>query len=278
MVGSHSLIRIRQLTSQAPKEDFVLIFKKAVVTSALLAGSLFATGVASAASYTVKDGDNFSRIAQIHGINMYKLASFNGHIADINFMVNGMKVTIPNDYFRLFVQAPQQTAAKKTQPVVVNKPQPAPQSQPKAQPVQKQPVQKAAQPAAKAPAAPASVSQYSKDVLALVNQQRANAGLKALTLDSKLSVMALDKAKDMYNKNYFDHNSPTYGSPFDMMKAYGISYRYAGENIAKGQQSPGQVMNDWMNSPGHRANILNGNFTKIGLAYYNGEWVQEFIG
>lgn len=90
--------------------------------------------------------------------------------------------------------------------------------------------------------------------------------------------MAMVKAKDMYDNNYFSHNSPTYGSPFDMMKQFGISYRAAGENIASGQSSPAQVMNDWMNSPGHRANILNSSFSKIGVAYYNGEWVQEFIG
>ena len=65
----------------------------------------------------------------------------------------------------------------------------------------------------------------------------------------------------MINKNYFDHTSPTYGSPFDMMKKFGISYRTAGENIAKGQRTPQEVMNSWMNSSGHRANILNSSFT-----------------
>ena len=60
----------------------------------------------------------------------------------------------------------------------------------------------------------------------------------------------------MHNKRYFSHTSPTYGSPFDMMKSYGINYRAAGENIAKGQTSAEQVMNAWMNSSGHRANIL----------------------
>jgi uncharacterized protein YkwD len=80
----------------------------------------------------------------------------------------------------------------------------------------------------------------------------------------------------MYINNYFDHNSPTYGSPFDMMSAYGVSYSWAGENIAKGQRTPQEVMNAWMNSPGHRANILNSHYNKIGVAYYNGEWVQEF--
>lgn len=122
-----------------------------------------------------------------------------------------------------------------------------------------------------------STSTYASQVVTLVNQERTKAGLSALTSDSALASMALDKAKDMYENNYFDHNSPTYGSPFDMMKAYGIRYTYAGENIAKGQRNPQEVMNAWMNSTGHRQNILSPNFTKIGVAYYNGEWVQEFI-
>ena len=124
----------------------------------------------------------------------------------------------------------------------------------------------------------AAVSSYATQVVTLVNQERAKAGLPALKMsNATLTTMALDKAKDIYNNNYFDHNSPTYGSPFDMMKKYGISYRYAGENIAKGQRSPQEVMTAWMNSSGHRANILSTNFTTIGAAYYNGVWVQEFI-
>ena len=91
------------------------------------------------------------------------------------------------------------------------------------------------------------------------------------------------KSQDMAQNNYFSHTSPTYGSPFDLMKKYGISYRTAGENIAMGQTSPSQVMNGWMNSEGHRANILNSSFTKIGVGvvqnasgrYY---WTQHFTG
>jgi len=123
-----------------------------------------------------------------------------------------------------------------------------------------------------------SNSSFATQVVTLVNQERAKAGLKPLTAtNATLTKMALDKAKDMYNNGYFDHNSPTYGSPFDMMKKYGINYSYAGENIAKGQRTPQEVMTAWMNSPGHRANILSANFTTIGVAYYNGVWVQEFI-
>ena len=123
-----------------------------------------------------------------------------------------------------------------------------------------------------------SASTQAQQVLSLVNTQRKNAGLAALTMDSALNNVAVAKAKDMINNNYFSHNSPTYGSPFDMMKKFGVTYRTAGENIAKGQSTAQQVMNDWMNSPGHRANILNSSYTKIGIGYYNGAWVQEFTG
>jgi uncharacterized YkwD family protein len=121
-----------------------------------------------------------------------------------------------------------------------------------------------------------------QQVVNLVNQERAKNGLKPLTIDMKLTQMAHDKAVDMRDNNYFDHQSPTYGSPFDMMNKYGITYSYAGENIAAGQQTAQDVMNSWMNSSGHRANILNPNYTEIGVGFVQGgqygtEWVQEFI-
>jgi uncharacterized YkwD family protein/spore coat assembly protein SafA len=122
-----------------------------------------------------------------------------------------------------------------------------------------------------------NVSSFASQVFTIVNKERAKAGLKPLASDSSLSAMAMDKAKDMYSNHYFDHTSPTYGSPFNMMDSYGIRYTYAGENIAMGQRTPQEVMTAWMNSPGHRQNILSPNYMKIGIAYYNGEWVQEFI-
>ena len=87
----------------------------------------------------------------------------------------------------------------------------------------------------------------------------------------------------MINKGYFDHNSPTYGSPFDMMKKFGITYRSAGENIAMGQKTPQEVMTAWMNSEGHRKNILNSSFTEIGIGIAKDNncrlyWTQMFIG
>lgn len=116
-------------------------------------------------------------------------------------------------------------------------------------------------------------------VIQLVNQERAKYGLSPLKYDWELSRVAKHKSQDMHNIGYFDHTSPTYGSPFVMMKSYGINYRAAGENIAKGQTSAGQVMNAWMNSSGHRANILNGNFTHIGVGYVSdgNYWTQMFI-
>lgn len=125
-------------------------------------------------------------------------------------------------------------------------------------------------------------SQYEQRVVELVNQERAKAGLKPLTYDSQLSQVARLKSEDMRDKQYFSHNSPTYGSPFDMMKSQGISYRTAGENIAAGQSSPQQVVQAWMNSPGHRANILSNQYSQIGVGYASGGsyghyWTQMFI-
>ena len=117
-------------------------------------------------------------------------------------------------------------------------------------------------------------------VVALVNAERAKVGLPALTVNTTLNKLATMKSQDMHDKNYFDHDSPTYGSAFDVMKANGVSYKLAGENIAKGQKTPEAVMNSWMNSEGHKANILNSKFTQIGVGYVEdgNYWTQMFIG
>lgn len=119
------------------------------------------------------------------------------------------------------------------------------------------------------------------DVIQLCNQERAKHGLQPLSPDWQVSRVARHKSTDMRDKNYFSHTSPTYGSPFDMLKAYNISYRAAGENIAKGQRSAQQVVQSWMNSSGHRQNILSPNYTHIGVGYADGGtgpyWTQMFI-
>ncbi|WP_428911259.1 CAP domain-containing protein [Niallia sp. Krafla_26] len=125
-----------------------------------------------------------------------------------------------------------------------------------------------------------NISNYAKQVVDLTNEQRRKNGLSDLQLDTKLSNVAQTKSEDMQKNGYFSHTSPTYGSPFDMMRDFGVSYRTAGENIAQGQRTPQEVVNAWMNSEGHRKNILNGNFTHIGVGYEQtgNHWTQMFIG
>ncbi|HEY8804961.1 MAG TPA: CAP domain-containing protein [Clostridium sp.] len=136
--------------------------------------------------------------------------------------------------------------------------------------------------AAKAPTLTEN-NKLEKEVVTLVNQERAKQGLAPLKENVQLSSMARTKSEDMVAKNYFDHTSPTYGSPFDMMKTFGITYTAAGENIAMGQQTAASVMSSWMNSPGHKANILSKDFTEIGVGVAKDKsgaiyWTQEFIG
>ena len=129
----------------------------------------------------------------------------------------------------------------------------------------------------------AEVKRLAKEVVTLVNQERAKVGLAPLKDNWQLARVARYKSEDMRDKNYFSHTSPTYGSPFDMMKNFGIKYMAAGENIAMGQQTAALVMKSWMNSPGHKANILGKNFTEIGVGVAKNKsgtlyWTQMFIG
>lgn len=125
-----------------------------------------------------------------------------------------------------------------------------------------------------------SVTSYEQEVIRLVNEIRVERGLRELTYNWELSRVARYKSQDMHDNRYFSHTSPAYGSPFQMMKNFGITYRSAAENIARGQSSPQAVVNAWMNSSGHRANILNSSFTEIGVGYVaeGHYWTQMFIG
>lgn len=127
--------------------------------------------------------------------------------------------------------------------------------------------------------APSQSLSYEEQVVALVNAERAKEGLPALTMDAKLQEAARARAKETVT--LFSHTRPNGTSCFTILQEYGISYRYAGENIAYGQRSPEEVVNAWMNSEGHRANIMSKNFTTIGIGYYqtaNGTkyWSQLF--
>ena len=121
-----------------------------------------------------------------------------------------------------------------------------------------------------------------KEIFDLINKQRTNNGLTALKHDNGVQRVARIKAQDMVDNNYFSHTSPTYGSPFDMLKNFKISYKTAGENIA-GNSSNSSAVTAWMNSSGHKANILNSSFNYTGIGVvsspkYGKMYVQLFIG
>ncbi|MDR0906125.1 MAG: CAP domain-containing protein [Oscillospiraceae bacterium] len=126
------------------------------------------------------------------------------------------------------------------------------------------------------------VKALEQKVADLVNKNRISAGLAPLKMNWELSRVARYKSQDMIDKKYFAHQSPTYGSPFVMMESFGLKFSAAGENIAYGQRTPAEVMQGWMDSPGHRANIMSNIYTQIGVGAAkasNGTlyWTQMFI-
>ncbi|MEC0171966.1 CAP domain-containing protein [Paenibacillus graminis] len=216
-------------------------------------------------------------------------------------------VTLKTDNFAQFMEYLQQYSTNGfsfegstvtiTKPVVTTKPAatPAPTAKPAATPAPTaKPVatpaptvkpaapvataKPAATPAAQAVSDATGTAAFTQQIVTLVNKERAAAGLSPVSALASLNKVAAAKATDMRANNYFSHTSPTYGSPFDMMSAFGVTYQYAGENIAMGQRTPQEVMTAWMNSAGHRANILSANFNYIGVGFDNNYWVQEFIG
>lgn len=127
------------------------------------------------------------------------------------------------------------------------------------------------------------ISEYASEVLELVNEERAKYSLPSLSYSKELENVAYSHSKDMAENNYFSHTDLSGKSPFDRLSDNNISYKSAAENIAAGQETPEEVMNSWMNSSGHRANILNSSVTKMGIGIYEGSnqkkyWTQMFIG
>ena len=121
---------------------------------------------------------------------------------------------------------------------------------------------------------------FAAQVAALVNQERAKAGLAPLTVNARAAAAAQVRAKEITTS--FSHTRPDGSSFSTALKEAGVSFRRSGENIAYGQRSPQAVMDVWMNSSGHRANILNPNFTEIGVGHYTNAagvnyWTQLFI-
>ncbi|RDU36833.1 SCP-like extracellular protein [Neobacillus piezotolerans] len=178
------------------------------------------------------------------------------------------------------ISIPQNSGAQPPvmQPGQAPKQQAAPRQGQAAAPQQQQASPKQA-PAKQQTEPTAGISKMAQQVIDLTNVQRQQNGLPPLKADTKLSGVALKKSQDMQQKNYFSHTSPTYGSPFDMMRDFGVTYTSAGENIAMGQRTAEEVVQAWMNSEGHRKNILNRDFTHIGVGFEQSgyHWTQMFI-
>ncbi|WP_108671483.1 CAP domain-containing protein [Peribacillus acanthi] len=262
--------------------------KKALVTIATAATIMFsgaAAGKADAAAPTTNVKTSVYQFNSYQEFNtqlnqILKQYGFTNGIPQLK----GQTITKPCPVPQQQTAAPVNKPATTTQkPVAAPAQKPATTTQkPAAAPTQNTTAQKpaATAPTQSAPSTSGAVSAYEQKVVELTNAERAKAGLAALKLDTALSNVARKKSEDMKNKGYFSHTSPTYGSPFDMMKQFGISYTSAGENIAQGQQSPEAVVQAWMNSEGHRANIMNSSFTHIGVGHVAGGnyWTQMFIG
>ena len=172
-----------------------------------------------------------------------------------------------------------QPETENTTPIIT--PTEAPTATPTAIPTATPTVTPTVMPTATPTVAPEDTTEatFAEQVVKLVKQERAKAGLKEVTLDKTIESAALIRAKEIVRS--FSHTRPN-GSNFStVLKEQGITYRGAGENIAWGQKSPEEVMKAWMNSDGHRANILNPNFTKIGVGHYQNAkgtnyWAQLF--
>lgn len=209
----------------------------------------FATN-AFAAEYTVQKGDSLWTISKKYNVPFSEILRLNNHIKNPDVIYPNDKITLPDG------STGTSTGNNSQYDKIENGNNPTIES---------------------------GQSTQANAVLKLVNEERAKQGLKSLTLSTKLTSIANTKSKDMAVNKYFSHNSPTYGSPFQMLQHFGVNYKTAGENIAAGQKTPEEVMKSWMNSSGHRANILNPKYTQLGIGYYKGGsyvvyWTQLFIG
>lgn len=121
------------------------------------------------------------------------------------------------------------------------------------------------------------IHRFEYEVVRLVNEERAAAGVSPLAPSETLMMAARFKAQSMYDLEYFSHTSPVYGR-FDVIarEVFGIGFRAMGENLGLGQRTPEAVVAGWMASDGHRRNILNAGYSSIGVGFYNNRWVQKF--
>lgn len=253
--------------------------KKFIITSVTLGTILFTSTIGQGASMNYSP-NNTNYNSRGYSINQ----SFYDKYTQQNYNYNWQVITIPN---RKPIINDSNKPVQPNVPVEPNNPttpeRPVRPTEPSvpSKPVEPDtPVENEKPTVPNTPNTP-GLSQMEMEVVRLVNIERQNAGLTPFTASTELSRVARLKSEDMGKNNYFSHTSPTYGSPFDMMKSQGIKYNTAGENIAKGYQTAQSVVKGWMNSSGHRANILNPSFKTLGVGTYttgNGTiyWTQMF--
>ncbi|MFE8699201.1 CAP domain-containing protein [Cytobacillus sp. FJAT-54145] len=247
---------------------------KKTVLSLVVAGALLVTGPLASSAENL---DGAKKVYEGRYV-----VSVTNHTNWNDFIQSLLKKYYSHNYQTQLKELPGQPTeqtgkeTEQAQPTESKNEQPVQESPVVPQPAQQQPVEQTNETNNQATY---SLSQFEQEVVTLTNNERAKYGLQPLKVDLKLSEVARVKSSDMKSNGYFSHTSPTYGSPFDMMKQFAVQYRSAGENIAMGQRSPQEVVTAWMNSEGHRKNILSSNFTHIGVGHVEGNyWTQMFIG
>ncbi len=234
-------------------------------------------------TYTVVPGDTMWRIAAKHGIGLNELLTANPQITNSSLIFTGQTINIPSTSKGTYTVMPGDTMwhiATKHKMGLNDLMAANPQITNSAFIVPGQIINISS--TSTVPTAPTDIRALETEVIRLVNVERAKAGRQALIENNEVSRAARIKSNDFITNNYFSHNSPTYGTPFDMLRSFGISFTAAAENIASGQGNAAQVMNTWMNSSGHRTNILNSTYNQIGVgvardATGNLFWTQIFI-
>jgi uncharacterized YkwD family protein len=252
-------------------KKFIKLVALIIAVCILTASVCFAQGW----TYTVKSGDTLSKIANTNGVTVSDIMAANPSIKNSGVIYVGQKITIPSSKFVTYTVQKGDTMSGiayryeitltellKANPSITN-------------PASIYVGQKILIPDTN------SLSSYEQQVFMQVNKERTSRGLSPLVWDSTLGYVARLKSQDMINEHYFSHQSPKYGSPFQMMEYFGLKFSAAGENIAYGQSTAQEVMTAWMNSAGHRANILSSSYTHIGVGVAkaaNGTlyWTQEF--
>lgn len=243
-------------------------------------------------NYIVRPGDTMWNIALMHGITLNELISVNHQIKNPNIIYPGQEINIPMTQTDMYTVQKGDTLwnisqnygtslneLKGANPQIKNPNLIYPNQ------VINLPGTPSMPGTPNVPSTPGTTNEFTSledQVIQLVNVERSKIGVPSLAKNNQLTDVARTKSEDLITNNYFSHNSPVYGSPFNMLDTFGISYNAAAENIASGQRTSEEVMNTWMNSTGHRANILSSNYNQIGVGVardQNGNmyWTQLFI-